>query len=196
MRKFRIAAVASLTLLAGAGVAVAGGPGVPQERMIEVPPGAVVVVLPGPAMSVLSTSGPAFDVGFPFPAMPSPSAMMRQANQMMAEASRVFAGAMANFQARVTEAATHPIPWGGRGVSGVFITSFSNGRGTCTRQVTYPGNGAAPVVKVSATGNACAGMSTQATAPAFARPRLAAPHLVEAANHSRPAPLEVAQLDR
>ena len=94
-------------------------------------------------------------------------------------------------------------------VSGVIVTSVSDARGTCTRQVIYPGNGAAP--QVAMTGNACASLGTPAAQPEFRGPEFRGPEIrgpeirspqhvmprtIEVRNRvpvARPEPIEVAQ---
>jgi len=44
------------------------------------------------------------------------------------------------------------------GVTGVSITTISDGARTCTQRVLYPANGAPAKVEVSETGNACAAL--------------------------------------
>ena len=82
---------------------------------------------------------------------------------------------------------------------GVFVTSFSDGHGTCTRRVTYTGSGAPPRVAVSSTGNACASEAVTMAPPGIQiRPQRAVPRIwqVEYRPHStrRPVPQQVAQL--
>jgi hypothetical protein len=185
MKASRIAAVASVALFGTAAAVFAQSPAPQGSRTIEVPSGAVVLVLPAG-----SVAGPAFDTGFPFPDMPSPVAMIRQMDQMMANMQRGFA---------MQEAAMRDLPQIGDGVaggavSGVVVTSFSNGHGTCTQRITYSGNGAAPIVQTSSTGDGCAGTGTPASSPELPAPKPAAPHLIEVQNHThKSAPLVYAQ---
>jgi hypothetical protein len=170
-RTAAIGAVASAALVASVAAGFAQSPSAQGKmRMIDVPPGAVVLVLPA------GTAAPT-DVAFPFPDMPSPVAMIRQMDQMMANMQRAFADPAAMGQ-----------------VAGVVVTSFSNGHGTCTQRVTYGGNGAAPVVQVSSTGDGCAGAGMPAAAPPVQAPPHETPHLIEVRNQPRTAaPLIYAQ---
>lgn len=188
MRKFGMTAVGALASVALAGTAIAAPSS--RERVIEVPSGAVVLILPAPmsiqapiqAMLPPTPAEHMLDAGFPFP--PTPGAIIREVNAMMASTQHMFDRSFA------------PLPAPGLGVSGVFITSFSNGHGTCTQQVTYAGDNSPPVVKVSSAGDACAraGVSVPTTAPAIRPHERATPHLIEASAHRRTAPVELAQV--
>jgi hypothetical protein len=187
MQKSRIAvigAVASLALLAGVGVTFAKSPLARYSRVIEVPPDAVVLVLPG---ATLSPPQSVLDADFPFPA-----ALMQQVNQMMVDAQRAFAEPSWVARDRTIDAALQQMPRGDGPVSGVVVTSFSNGHGTCTQRVTYGGNMAAPKVEVSSTGNACAEAGMPAAIPATQAPQRTIPHTLQVKNDA--APLQVAQL--
>jgi hypothetical protein len=130
--------------------------------------------------------------------MPSPAAMILQMDQLMADMQRSFASPAWADPNRAIEAAMQGMPQAGGQVSGVVVTSFSNGHGTCTQRVTYTGNGAAPVVQVSSTGDACAAAGAPAplpsASPEVTSPHPAAPHLIQVQNKSRTAsPLTYAQ---
>jgi hypothetical protein len=202
MHKSRIAllsAVASLALLAG-GAAYAQSRTAQHARPIEVPPGAVVLVLPGGMLRVMPMampmSGPMVDAAFPFP-----SDMMRQMDQMMADTQRVFDSPAWTAPDQSIEAAMRGMPQAGGPVAGVVVTSFSDGHSTCTRRITYSGNGAAPKVEVSATGGGCASAgiptaapSTPAAMPDVVTPQPAVPHTLRVENRTRMTPLQVAEL--
>ncbi len=78
-RTILFGAVAGLALL-GAGTAFAQSGASAETRVIQVPKGAVVLVLPPgtllPAGAMMP--GPAFDPGFPFVQMPDTSVLVRQ----------------------------------------------------------------------------------------------------------------------
>jgi hypothetical protein len=187
-----IGAAASVALLGTAAAGFAQSPSSPQGRMIEVPPGAVVLVLPAGAVQA-----PAVDAAFPFPDMPSPVAMIRQMDQMMADMQRSFANPGWLDGNRPIDAAMPGMPQPDGAVAGVVVTSFSDGHGTCTQRVTYKGDGSAPVVQVSSTGDACSSAGVPATpsaAPEVQMPSHAAPHLIQVRDNARPAiPLVYAQ---
>jgi hypothetical protein len=185
-----IGAVASVALLGTAAAGFAQAPPGQQARMIAVPPGAVVLVLPAGSMAATT-----LDTGFPFPDMPSPVAMIRQMDQMMADMQRSFANPAWLDPSRTVDAALHGLPQTGGAVAGVVVTSFSNGHGTCTQRITYRGDGTAPVVQVASTGDACASAGLPATAPDVEVPTThGAPHLIQVQDHTRPAaPLVYAQ---
>jgi hypothetical protein len=186
MRSFRtvwLGAAASVAMLTATATAFAQSGPAPRTRLIQVPQGAVVLVLqPGQMQTVPFTGGPAFDAAFPVPAMPDPVTMIRQMDarmdQMMAETRAAFGA-----QDRLIEAAMNGTPVAGPGVRGVVVTSFSDGHGTCTRRVVYGGDGGAPKVEVSSTGDASCvsagampGATTPAAAPSFGpRPQPPAP---------------------
>jgi hypothetical protein len=169
MRSTRTAllgAVAAIALL-GAGTAFAQSGANAETRVIQVPKGAVVLVLPpgtifpSAGMFGLPAQGPAVDAGFPFAAMPDAARLIRQMNdqmnEMMSRMQRAFAAPAFTAPDRTIEAT---LPAGGN-VQSVVVTSFSDGHGTCTQRITYAGNGAAPKVEVSSTGNAsCPPMHT------------------------------------
>jgi hypothetical protein len=186
-----IGAVASAALLGTAAAGFAQSPTSQQGRVITVPPGAVVLVLPAGAVAA-----PAFDTGFGFPDMPSPVAMIRQMDQMMADMQRSFASFDPN---RTIEAAMGGPPPAAGPVAGVVVTSFSDGHGTCTQRITYKGDGSAPVVQVASTGDACASAGLPAATPAVQTPTLPTPahpgpHLIQVRDNTRPAaPLVYAQ---
>lgn len=173
-----LAAVAGLALL-GAGTAFAQSAPDTQTRVIQVPKGAVVLVLPpgtmfpGAAMPGMVTAGPAIDAGFPFATMPDAAAMVRQMDQMMVQMQHFFAQPPFAAPDRTIAAALRRAPFDGT-MRSVVVTSFSNGQGSCTQSVTYAGNGAAPKVEVRSTGDAACGPlhAVPAAAPAAKTPHL------------------------
>ncbi len=195
MRKPNLAtlgAAAALALVGTAGIAAAQTPS-RAGQVIEVPPGAVVLILPAGAVPAMSWSGPTLDAAFPFPAMPDAARIVRQMDQMMLDAQRAFANPAWTNPDRTIEAAMQGIPAAEGPVSGVVVTSFSDGRGTCTQRVVYSGNAAAPRINVSSTGNACASIGGPVALPKVQPPqRSASPHALWVENRSRP--IEVAQL--
>ncbi len=189
MSKTRIAAigaVASLALLAGVGAAVAQNARTSQGRVIEVPPGSIVVVLPGGAMTPASfgfapLAGPTLDAAFPMPALPDPGALFRQVDQMMADMQRAFSSHSWMRADGTTEAALREAAGP---VEGMMVTSFSNGHGVCTKRVVWSGNGAAPKVNVSSTGDACAAEGQPVESQPVPQPTHAAPQLWRAEYHT------------
>lgn len=184
-------AAAALALIGGVGIAAAQPPS-RANRVIEVRPGAVVLVLPAGSMPAMAWSGPMVDAAFPLPIMPDASRVIRQMDQMMLDAQRAFASPAWTDPARIIEAAMRRMPAAQGPVSGVIVTSFSDGRGTCTQRLVYSGNGAAPKVNVSSAGNACASIGHPVDLPTARQPqRSAPPHTLWVENHARP--IEVAQ---
>lgn len=180
MRKLRnvlLGAVASVALLAGASAAYAQSG--PQTRTIEVPAGAVVIVLPqGGAMDAAFPAGsPSLDAAFPLGGMADMAAMMRHMAAMMNQSDAIFHEPMGMDPDRLMQAAMRDMTQGMANgtMRSVVVTSFSDGRGSCTRRVVYDGSGA-PKVQVSATGDASCGplASPNATRPAAA-PRIETP---------------------
>jgi len=190
---------ASTALLAGAAAGFAQSPQNGQQtgRVITVPPGAVVLVLPAGSVPVMAPSMAPESV-LSFPDMPSPAAMIQQMDQqmdrMVADMQRSFAAAAPGSAwgpawldpGRIIDAAMQGMPASGGAVQGVVVTMVSNGHGTCTQRITYSGNGAAPVVHVASTGNGCGDVGVPGSAPVpAAQPDLRAPatapmpHLIE-----------------
>ncbi len=183
-RTVMLGAVASAGLLASMSAGFAQATPEPGGRMIAVPPGAVVLVLPAGMEPV-----GAFDM----PDLPSPLAMIRQIDQQM---DRMMADMQRGLATPAAAMSGEAGP-----VAGVVVTSFSNGHGTCTQRVTYKGDGSAPVVQIAATGDGCDGVSLPAATPG-ATPGIvpagstpAAPHVIQVrnGNHGPAAPLVYAQ---
>jgi hypothetical protein len=190
-----IGAIGSAALLASVGAGFAQSSPAQHGRVIAVPPGAVVLVLPaGSAADAAFADVP----GMAFPQMPSPIAMIRQMDQqmdqMMADMQRSVASPAWIDPNRMIDAAMQGMPQQTGPVAGVVVTSFSDGHGTCTQRVTYSGNGAPPVVQISSTGNACASAGMPTATPTESTPRPVAPYLIQVQDRSRaPAPLTYAQ---
>jgi hypothetical protein len=177
MSKSRMAvlgAVVFAAVLGAAGTAHAQHSPPAHVRSVIVPPGAMVIVLPAEPVAV--------------PMMPDPVALIQQADQMLADAQRVFASPGWAAPDRMLQAAMRQMQQAGGAVSGVVVTSFSDPHGTCTRRVLYSGNGAAPVMHVSMTGNACSPDAMPAVLPGRPAPKLA-PEL--APRHALPRTLRV-----
>ena len=198
MRKSTTTALGLVGLVAGGllagGAAFAQGAEGQQDRVIRVPPGAVVLVLPA-GTPVDALANPV--MAFPFAAMPSPVAMFREMEQAMANAQRAFANPAWATQNGVLDVA---IPPTGGAYTRVVVTSVTNSHGTCTQRITYTGNGAPPKVQVSSTGDACANAGTDGATPAALpevrtpQPR-SLPRTLMVDSRSRPTPLQVAQLN-
>jgi hypothetical protein len=138
--------------------AVAGPPS--ESQTITVPPGAVVLILPG-------ASGVTSPPGVSAAALPAGDPMLR----MVAEQSAMMRGMMADMSAAFAQpmwplpmdqmlwAAFGGLPTNGAG-SGVVFTSISSGTGVCSARVTYvyPPNGGKPQVTVTRSGDACAAL--------------------------------------
>ena len=155
-----VAAAAVIGLLA-AGTAVA------QERAtrtVEVPADAVVLVLP-PGARVLSPGQIEAAAPARFGLMPLDATFGRldaEMNSLMQAALRSFDGLAMPAPDQAIEAALRAAPAGAG--SSVIVTSFSDGRHTCTQRVTYAGNGTAPLVRTS--GDACGSMRHDGPTPA------------------------------
>jgi hypothetical protein len=176
MKSFKMALLAAAASLAVTGAACAQSV---FPQLVRLSNGAVVFVVP--AMTIPQ---PAFGTLFtedtvPVAAMPSPFAMMRQIDAMMANARQVL------------DAGGSVAP--DRGVMSVVIESFSDGRNTCTRRVTYAGDGSAPKVEIRATGDSCGSAGTPAAAPDITpAPARSMPRTLEVDNRARTAPFQVA----
>jgi len=201
MRKPNLATLsvaAALALAGTAGIAAAQTPS-RAGRVIEVPPGAVVLILPAGAAQAMPWPGArldaaTLDAAFPFPAMPDTARLVRQMDRMMLDTERAFANPAWTDPARTIEAAMRRMPSAEGPVSGVMVTSFSDGRGTCTQRVVYSGTGAAPKVDVSSTGNACGRTGNPVALPETQPSRRVIPHTIQVENHAGARPMEVAQL--
>jgi hypothetical protein len=158
-RRSMLSSLAGLALCAGfAAPAAAAGTATPAYTVPE--PAAILVVLPGfaPPQWVM-TPGPAF---FPSDdvAATMPAAMARLIADEEADLARLTAAAenLAAMSDRALETAlTEAPPLGPGQASGIVTTAITTDQGSCSETVTYsyPGNGAAPLVKVRKAGNAC-----------------------------------------
>ncbi len=93
-------------------------------------------------------------------AAPDPFAVMRQMDaQMDAQMGQMMAQMQANMATLAAQtAAQTSAPTTAGPVAGVVVTSFSDGRTSCTRRIVYPGDGGPAKIAVSETGNGCAGL--------------------------------------
>jgi hypothetical protein len=128
-------------------------------------PAAILVMLPGPG-DVLTAdptlwAAQGFDV-----VTPPPGEIYQLAADRNTAFERLIASAQAMANAPIwlvgpnpaIEAAMAAVPAAGAAqVSGVVVTSVASNAGSCSERMTYsyPGNGAAPKVTVSKSGNAC-----------------------------------------
>ena len=160
-RNALLGACLALPLAAYGTAALAAPPSGPQT--ITVPPGAVVLILPGAAESAPSAAtATALPANDPLLRMVAEQdAMMRN---MMAEMTAAFAQPTWPFTQpmwpaqmnRTIQAAFGNMPTNVPG-AGMVVTSFSGGPGVCSEQMTYvyPANGAKPQVTVTRSGGAC-----------------------------------------
>lgn len=203
MRKTSLlaAAGAAVGLVLTVGTAGAQSLGI---RTIQVPAGAVVLVLPGMAPDAARVLVPAQLVEAGMPMQPLAMTGFDDVfRQMDAQMHRMMAIAQHGFERRfavpgpegLVQAALGDAPRLG---TGVVVTSVSDGRHSCTQRVTYAGNGAAPVIQTS--GYGCTGIATDLPTPAVGHdrmvPREPAPGLVQASRHvgNPPHNLELAEL--
>jgi hypothetical protein len=158
----------ALPLIAQAGTAGAALPD--RGRYVYVPPGAEVVILPR-----------AEAVAMPFaPVFAQQDSMMRR---MIADMDQLMSMPMPDPQQMIRSVMSGMPQVAPR--SSVVMTSVSTGNGTCSQTITYlyPGNGGAPVTKVSQSGDACGAIGSSAPigvtetlpAPAPAAPQPVAP---------------------
>jgi hypothetical protein len=159
---------ACMALLSMAPAGTAGAAQPDRGHYVYVPPGAAVVIVPG-----------AEAVSMPFaPVFAQQDSMMRR---MIADMDQLMSMPMPDPQ-QMIRSVMSGMPQVAPG-SSVVVTSVSTGNGTCSQTITYsyPGNGAAPVTKVSQSGNACGALGPSAqigvteTLPAPARPQPVAP---------------------
>jgi hypothetical protein len=158
-RNALLGACLALPLAAYGGSAIAGPLSAPQT--ITIPPGAVVLILPG-AAEIVSPAATGLPTDDPLLRMVAEQdAMMRN---MMAEMNAAFAQPTWPFTQpigpmqlnRTIQAAFGGPPTNGS-AAGMVFTSFSGGPGVCTERMTYvyPANGAKPQVTVTHSGDAC-----------------------------------------
>jgi hypothetical protein len=128
-------------------------------------PAAILVVMPGPGDFWAADPGLWTAQGFDV-VVPPPSDLYRLAADPQAVFDRLIAEARAMANAPIWLVGPNPAieaamagapPSGPSQVSGVVMTSATSGTGICSETMTYTssGNGAAPQVKVSKSGNAC-----------------------------------------
>jgi hypothetical protein len=166
-------------------------------------PAAILVMLPGPGD--IMTADPqlwtrqGFDV-----VTPTAPEIDRIAADQESAMTRLIAEAQAIANAPIwlvgpnpaMEAAVAALPPAGRGqVSGVVLTSTTSGAGSCSERMlySYSGNGTAPKVSISRSGDACPGGSSvgaggnATVAPSLPAMRPKAPRLIEASAPAAPA---------
>jgi hypothetical protein len=160
-------------------------------------PAAIVVLLPGPGESVTTNpqlwAAQGFDV-----VAPPPSEIDQLMADQQAAAAHLIASAQSMADAPIwllgpnqaIEEAMASLPRGGVGqVAGVVVTATSSGAGTCSERMvySYSGNGRAPKVSVSKSGDACppgaplGGTHSTVVPPQLPSARPHAPRLIEAA---------------
>ena len=135
------------------------------ERVIHVPPGSVVLILPAAAARTVTEAvpTPSFPAGFPVLHMIAEQNAMMQ--RMMAQQMRVMdqlTMSMPNpaqiIHAALGQLSQHRLAPG----TSVVTTTVSDGHGVCRETVTYrmTPNGAQPQVHVMRTGNDCGALTT------------------------------------
>ncbi len=145
------AACLALPLMLQSGTAGAAQPD--GGHYVYVPPGAMVVVVPGYGAAAMPNPTEAVPTDFPVARLVAQQeSMMRR---MMADMDSMMAMPMPDPQ-QMIRSVMQGMPQVGPG-SGVVITSVSSGNGTCSQTVTYgtPGDDGRPVVKVTQAGDAC-----------------------------------------
>ncbi len=169
------------------------------------PATAILVMLPGPGDMLNADprlwAAQGFDV-----VSPRSSEIYQLAAAQQAAAARLIAQARAIADAPIwligadpaSAAAMASIPPAGAGqVSGFVVTSTASGLGTCSERMiySYSGDGAAPKVAVSKSGNDCpsgapfgARANTTIAPPSMPMVRPGGPHLIEASTRSADAP--------
>jgi hypothetical protein len=184
-----LGACLALPFLGYAGSALGQSP--EDVRTVTVPPGSVVLVLPGlggMAAPWFTTNANTPQQGDPLVRMiAEQDAMMRE---MSAEMNAAFAQPLIppaiNRQINdMIEAAMRGQPPANGGSTMVF-TSVIAGTGTCNEQVAYvdPGNGGKPRVTVSRNGNACGAL--ESNGPVTVEQHIAPPSLRQTAPQRGP----------
>ena len=176
MKSFKVALLSAAASIALAGAAFAQ---TVFPQIVQLSDGTIAVL--APVMTVPQPQFGTVSAGDPraVAAVTSPFAMIRQIDAMMDDARR----AMASGESIA----------GDRSVASVVVTSFSDGRNTCTRRVTYAGDGSAPKVEVRSTGGGCAGGGIPAASPDITpAPARSMPRTLEVENRGHTVPLQVA----
>jgi hypothetical protein len=179
LRSTLLGACLALPLADFAGHAQAAQPD--HGRTIYVPPGATVIILPGPG----AVAAPeAVNAG-----MPEPMPMMRLIEAQQAAMQRMMADMNAMFPPMPDPSQLIHAAFG----SGTpFGTASAGGHGVCSESISIvdAGNGSAPIVRTAQSGDACGaiGVGTpqrvnEVPVPAMPSHR---PHLVEASYPSHP----------
>ena len=151
----RIRSVLLASCLA-APLALAAGPALAQSptggRILSVPPGAVVLVLPAPSMTAMQAGGAAFSPDMPFARLiAQQETMMRR---MLQDVDAMMAAPFPDPQQLIRAASQGDAP--AMPGAGVVMTAISSASGSCSETITYAAsNGGPPQVKVTRTGNAC-----------------------------------------
>jgi hypothetical protein len=173
-----LGACLALPFLCAAGSASAAPP--QNGHYIYVPPGATVVVLPGPVAAAAPVDAVTAPMAFPVASLIAQQQAMMQ--RMIADMNAMFAAPMPGPR-QLIQAAMRGTPpmWAGTAGpgSGVILTSVGSGNGVCSETITYgyPANGGKPQVHVTRSGNACGG-AFAATGPGHAVQSPAVQHAV------------------
>jgi hypothetical protein len=165
LRKALLGTCLALPLAGFAGMAHANS--ARAERIIRVPAGSVVLVLPGAAPNLALDSAvlPAFPADFPMlRMMAAQDAMMRQMMQQVRQLDRMTMAMPDPAQTINAAMAGMPRLRVAPGTS-VVTTMVSNGRGVCRETITYriTPNGMQPQAHVVQSGNDCGALT--ATGP-------------------------------
>ncbi len=169
LRKTLLAAGLTLPLLALGATAQAGSPR--AERTIQVPPGAVVLILPNAAAGFVAPAAPVVEQPIGFPAariMAAQEAMLRRMTQQMRMLDRLTL-AMPDpsqvIRAALGDAPMQRLAPSGGVVTTIISSGISSGRGVCREMITYRSTqpGAQPQVHVVRSGDACGAL--HGTAP-------------------------------
>lgn len=189
LRKALLAACLALPVAGLSGAAHANSP--QTERVIRLPPGSVVLVLPGAAVRATAETAPTPASSVDFPVLHMIAAQNAIMRRMMARQMQVMDRLTMSMPnpARIVRAALgrlsqpHLAPG-----DGVVSTTISDGHGVCRETVTYriAPDGARPLVHVARSGNDCGALAatgptgvTQTMPAAPRQPRTApaaAPH--------------------
>jgi hypothetical protein len=142
-----LGAALSLPLAAFAGSAQAEQPD--GGRTIYVPPGAMVVILPGPGAI---TAPNMVNAGVP-DAMP----MMQLIAQQQTAMQRMIADMNAMFRPLPDPNAMLRMAFGSGAPFGISVMPMAGGPGVCSQSISIVerGDGSAPIVKTSQSGDAC-----------------------------------------
>jgi hypothetical protein len=156
LRNTLLGACLALPLFAVTGQAQPAPPN--GGRVIYVPPGVTVVILPGPGtLAAPNAANAAAPEAMSLIAAPEATPLMQMIAQQQAAMQRMIANMNAMFPPMPDPNAMLRAAFGAGGPLGVSIMPLAGGHGVCSQSISIVarGDGSAPIVKTSQSGDAC-----------------------------------------